>query len=202
MFLDSIKSLRWADYLYYTLLDPRSLSRLIAQDGRPLIKITFVIPIIAAAVQIVSSSLISPQNYFFYTKMSYGWLLLSIWNILFVFFLSWLIDTSLQLRGRSGNIRVSLTIINFSFMPILFLLPIVTIFNVTGFAPGFFRFFAYAGLVVWMWMIIVRSISEVHGLSFPKSLAVCLLPFVIFLFITLCVLLLSAGLAGGFIQSL
>jgi hypothetical protein len=202
MFLDSIKSLRWTDYLYYALLDPRSLARLIVQSDRPLIRIAFLIPVLSAAVQIISSSLLAPQNMFFYTKMTYGLILLSMLNILFVFFLAWLIDTSLQLRGRAGNIKVSLTIINFSFLPLLFLLPVVTIFNVTGFAPSFFRFIAYSGFVIWMWLIIVRSISEVHGLSFPKALAVCLVPFAAILFIAVCVSLLFAGLLAGFVQSL
>jgi hypothetical protein len=202
MSLDSIKSLRWADYLYYTLLDPRSFARLVSQSPRPLIKLSFVIPVIAAAVQIVSSSIISPQNSFFIAKMTYGWLLLSVFNVCSVFFISWLIDTALQLRGRAGNLRVSITIVNFSFFPILFLLPAVTIFHVTGFAPGFFRFLCYSALVVVMWLIIVRAISEVHGLTFPKALAVCLIPFAIAVFLFVCVLILSAGLAGGFIQSL
>jgi hypothetical protein len=200
MIFEKIKSLRWADYLYYSLLDPRSLARTISQSESPLIKISFIFPVFCALVEIVSSSILSRQTMFFSVKISNGWILLSIMNIIFVFLLAWLIETYLQLSGRSGNLKAELSLINFSLFPMMFLLPIVVVFKTTGFAPGFFRIISFVALSLWSGVNIVRAISELHGFSFAKALSVCLVPFVILVVLALCMFILFAYILVGYFQ--
>jgi hypothetical protein len=198
MFLDTIRSLRWADYLYNSMLDPRSLARSLSQFESPLIKTAFIFPVLFAAVEIVSSAILYRQTMFFSVKITFGWIMLSIVNIFLVFFLAWLIETFLQLSGRAGNLRAEVSLVNFLYFPMLFLLPIVVFFNTIGFAPVFFKIIAYMGLSVWTGVNLVRGISELHGISFARALAVCLVPFSIMVILVIIMMILMAFSIVGF----
>jgi hypothetical protein len=200
MNIDYIRSLRWIDYIYYTILDPRMLARLIIQSEKHFLPVTFVIPVLTAASGILSVSLLRKQSSFFLYKISYGWILLSIVIIGSVFFLVWLIETALQLSNRGGKLKAEITLVNLSCIPMIFMLPSVTIFVVLNFAPVFFFFLLMILFFIWSYIIVVLGISEMHGLSYGRASAVCLIPSAVFSIVIILSSVLVAALSFGLLK--
>ena len=176
MNIADIRSLKWVDYIYYTILDPRMLARLILQSENQFLPVTFAIPVLLAASEIISISLLRKQTGFFLYKISYGWILLSLMIIISVFIAVWLVETALQLSNRGGKIKAEITLVNLACFPMIFILPSIVIFSVLNFAPVFFYFLFLVLYFIWSCIIIVLGISEIHGLSTGRTSAVCVIP--------------------------
>jgi len=176
MRLETIKSLRWADFFLYTITDPRELYRRIKQkDPDPFI-LSFIIPAVIVLFDILALSLMGKETGFFYYKMSYGWILVFIYAVFKIIVYSSLVDVTAQFFGCRGNIREILTIANFSIFPMVFFLPAFYLFTVINFAPGFFYVFFSILFFIWYVMIFVQGISEMHSIDFGKSFVIFIIP--------------------------
>jgi hypothetical protein len=197
--IEYIKSLKWIDYFFFCLLDPRRLVNLIARkEGSPLF-VGFLIVIIVSFFQIISLSMFGPETGFFYYKISYGWIFVFLIIFLQIIIYSALIDLFCQFRGRSGSMVQTINVVCFSFLPVLFILPFVIIFTAINFAPVFFYLLFCFILHVWQAMILITGISEIHRISFGESFAIFLAPFIFTCVITFfLVILFFINIAGFF----
>jgi hypothetical protein len=176
MTIESFKSLRWADYFLYTILDPRELYRRIKQkDPDPFI-LSFIIPLIYSIFAILIMSITGKETNFFYHKLSYGWVLILLYTIFKIIIYSSLIDITAQFFGYKGNIKEIMTIYNFSLFPELFILPTFYTFAIIGFAPTFFYVLFSIVFFIWQVMIFAQSFSEMHSIDFNKSIVILIIP--------------------------
>ncbi len=176
MILAELKSLRWADLLLYSLMDPRSLYRQINRDEPRSFALSFLMPASVAIIEIVTLSLLGKQTPFFYYKVTYGWILLFLCQALISVIAASLMDMASQFFGWKGNIREFITLINFSLFPRFFILPLVYIFRVFNFAPLFFYTFFSLGLFIWSALVVIQGVSEMHSCNFGKATVVFLFP--------------------------
>jgi hypothetical protein len=175
-----IKSLKWIDYFFFCLIDPRRLVSLIdRKEGSPVL--TGMLSLISATFfQVIALSMLGKESGFFYVKMSYGWIFYFICTLLQIIVMSSLWDMISQLRSHKGSIKLLIRLTGFSFFPIVFILPVMSVFTALHFAPWFFYLFFLLLLNVWQAMIIIQGISEIYQISFGESLLIFILPYVIF----------------------
>lgn len=179
MFIETFKSLRWADFFIFALSDPRSLARNIRLNNPPSFLLSFLSPLLSAFVYIISSSMLTVQSGFFYYKLSYGWLLVALISVLQIVTYSSLTAFSLEFTGKKSSIKEIVTLVNFAQFPAAFLLPLIYIFSVINFAPViFFLIFVFA-FMIWTAFISTTGISELYDLSFSKSLYAFLFPYIL-----------------------
>ncbi len=176
MILSEFRSLRWADFFLYALLDARALYRLITRNETKSFILSFLVPTAVAVIYIITLSILGRQSSFFYYKITYGWILLFLCISFKVVMAAALMDTASQFFGFRGNIREMIILINFSLFPEAFILPLVYFFKIFGFAPIFFFILFYLGLSVWSALIAIQGISEMHGTGIGKSVAIYLFP--------------------------
>ena len=105
MILAELKSLRWADLLLYSLLDPRSLYRQINRNEPRSFALSFLMPAAVAIIELLTLSLLGKQTPFFYYKVTYGWILLFLCQALISVIAASLMDMASQFFGWKGNIR-------------------------------------------------------------------------------------------------
>jgi hypothetical protein len=179
MILNELRALRWADLFLYSMLDPRALYRQIDRGEPPSFILSFTIPAAVAVIDIITLSLLGGQTTFFYYKITYGWILLFLYQVLTVVISAALMDTASQFFGYKGAVRRLIILVNFSLFPKVFILPLVYIFHVFNFAPIFFYAFFSVGLFTWSAMVAVQGISEMHGLSLGRAAVVYLFPAVL-----------------------
>jgi hypothetical protein len=201
MILETLKSLRWADFFLYAITDPRELYRRIRQKDPDPFALSFMIPAITALFEILVLSIAGKETGFFYYKISYGWILVFIYTLFKIVIYSSLVDMTAQFFGCRGNIREILTIVNFSMFPGIFILPVFYLFEMVNFAPGFFYVFFSILFFIWYVMIFVQAISEMHSIDFGKSFVIFILPavFIGVVIFLITVLLIFTGI--GFITS-
>jgi len=201
MILETLKSLRWADYFLYAIIDPRELYRRIRQKDPDPFFLSFILPAAAALFDIMALSLTGAETDFFYYKLSYGWILVFIYTVFKIVVYSSLVDVTAQFFGCRGNIREMLTIANFSILPRVFFLPAFYLFAVIDFAPVFFYLFLSILFFIWYVLIFVQGLSEMHSIDFGKSFLIFILPAVFtgVVFFLCAVLLIITGV--GFIIS-
>lgn len=176
MILNTIRSLRWADFFIYAVTDPRNLYRSIAANNPKGFGLSFVIPILVSATEILAASLLGQQTNFFFYKITYGWIFNFILLGFFIVVTAALMDLMLQFLGFSGKIKELICVVNFSIFPKVFLLPLVYIFKSIGFAPAFFYFFFSLIFFIWSAIIAIFAISEMHRLDTGRSVLVFLFP--------------------------
>ncbi len=176
MILTEIKSLRWADLFLSALLDPRALYRQIDRGEPRALLLSFTLPAAVAVIDIITLSLLGRQTPFFYYKVTYGWILLFLWQALAVVLAAALMDTASQFFGHGGAVRRLIILVNFSLFPKVFILPLVYIFHVFNFAPIFFYFFFSMGLFIWSAMVAVQGVSEMHAVSLGRAAVIYLFP--------------------------
>lgn len=87
-----------------------------------------------------------------------------------------IMDMVLQLTGREGNAPAIIAVLMIASLPQVFILPLVHIFTITSFSPGFFYYFISLLLQLWVLFAVVSAVAEMHKLEFAKSLLVCLSP--------------------------
>ncbi len=176
MIVETLKSLRWADYFLYAIIDPRELYRRIKQKDPDPFGLSFIIPAAVALFDIMALSIVGTETGFFYYKLSYGWILVFIYIVFKTVVYSALVDITAQFSGCRGNIRELLTIANFSIFPRIFFLPAYYLFAVLDFAPAFFYIFLSLICFIWYVMIFVQSISEMHSIDFGRSFLIFIVP--------------------------
>lgn len=176
--IEAIKSLRWVDYFFFSLVDPARLAGMIAKEEKKPFPLSFAVVLFVSFVEILTHSLLGRETRFFYDKMTYGWILAFLILSLEAVILASLLDISCQFRGLPGNAKNMINLVNFSLFPRVFFLPLVYIFKVLHFAPVFFYAFFSVGFAAWSAFIIIRGIAEMHSLDFLRSAVIFLLPFV------------------------
>lgn len=174
--IDKVKSLTWADYFFYALTDPRELYRLISSGNNGIIYFSFFVPVFAVISDILALSILGGSSGSFYYKITYGWILISIYTIVKIAVYASLIDTASQFMGYQGKAKEVIIMVSYSMFPKVFILPIVYFFSIINFAPGFFYVFFMFILFVWYVMILVQGISEMHSIEFSRALALYIIP--------------------------
>ncbi len=129
-----LKSLAWVDYFYMVFTDPRKLAAALMRESKSL-PFGFIVPAFVSIMDILAFSLLGSETPFFFTKITYGWILLFILLVFQNVLVASLIDTAGQLLGHQGNIKNVINIMNYAVFPRVLLLPAVLIFSVFGFAP-------------------------------------------------------------------
>ncbi|MBP7582633.1 MAG: hypothetical protein KBA61_01285 [Spirochaetes bacterium] len=175
--LEYVKSLRWADYLFFALLEPRRLTGRIADPASKPLAGGIAIALAAAFFDVLAASLLVVNTPFFYYKLTYGFLLLFIILAVRILATAGLIDILCQFLGHQGAARSIISLVFYSLFPQLFLLPLVYIFKVFGFAPPFFYALFSIGLFAWSALIVVTGLSEVHSIPFTKAALIFLFPY-------------------------
>jgi hypothetical protein len=197
-----IRSLKWADWLVNAVTDPRALARQISSHATGFVSSSFLFPVISAAVFIVSWSLLSVQSTFFFTKITYGWILLSLVNAGWALLISLLIGLGLQFRNVQGNLRALLTLANFSQLPGVFLLPAAAIFAVLGFAPVLFLVLFLIVSSLWGAYILVMGVCELYSLTVSRCASLYLIACGALLIAALIFVISGGALIAGRIMTL
>ncbi len=171
-------SLAWIDYFYMVFTDPRKLAAALMREPRSL-PLGFAVPAIVAIMEILAVSVLGSQTAFFYTKITYGWILCYILMVFQNILVGSLVDTAGQVMGYQGNIRTIVNIMNYALFPRVLLLPAVLIFRVFNFAPVFFYVLFSLALFAWSAAIVIQGISEMHSAALTRAATVFILPFVL-----------------------
>ncbi|MBN2159394.1 MAG: YIP1 family protein [Spirochaetes bacterium] len=176
MIVTELKLLRWADLFLNALIDPRALYRQIARREPKAFALSFVVPAAVAAFNILTLSLLGKETGFFYYKITYGWILVFLYEALIALLSAALMDMAAQFFGYRGNIRDFITLVNFSLFPKIFILPLVYIFRIFNFAPLFFYTFFSMALLVWSALIAIQAISEMQPAGLGRATLIYLFP--------------------------
>jgi len=199
--IEYIRSLQWIDYYFFAIIDPRRLANLVSrEEGSPFF-IGWLTAAVVLIIEILAFSLIGTETPYFYYKITYGWILVFILMALVIVITAALIDLFCQFRGHPGKVKAILSLINISFFPLTFLLPLYFIFMVVQFAPIFFFILSFLGLSLWQAAIIILGLSELHNMEFSESLISFLFPVIfsglIFFFSVILVMINFAALISS-----
>ncbi len=196
------RTLRWTDYFFTALVDPRSLYRIIAGRETSPLAMSFIVPAAAVIADILALSMLAKQTGFFYYKVTYGWILLLLLAVLRYVITASLMDLMSQLMGCQGRIGQMIPLLNYSLFPRLFILPVVNIFKTINFAPIFFYFFFSFAFFIWSAFIAIQGVSEMHKTGFGKSLVIFIFPYLFVGIISFFILILLIVTGIGFISSI
>jgi hypothetical protein len=184
-FIETVKSLKWADFFIYVMTDPRALARQIRLNEPKSFLLSFLSPVLASLAYLIASSMTSGQSDYFYSKISYGWALMSILSILQILIYSSLTSFSLEFSGKKSSIKEIVTLCNFAQFPITFLLPLMFILSKLKFMPLYFMYMFIVlillsiGFIIWSALISILGISEFYDLSISKSMFAYLFPYIL-----------------------
>jgi hypothetical protein len=200
--IEYIKSLKWIDYFFLCLLDPRRLvNHIVKKEGSPFL-LGLLIVFIVSLFEIISFSMFGQESNFFYYKVSYGWILIFLILLLKITVFSALIDLCCQFRNHSGSMIRIINLVCFSFFPLIFILPVVIIVTTLNAVPVFFYVLFSVLLHFWQAVIIIQGISEIHQMGFGESLVIFLAPFILIGMTSLFIIILFVINLGGFISAL
>ncbi len=197
-----IASLRWLDYFYFIFTEPRKLVDLIRKEGREALVVSVVGLALVALADVLSASLIARQTPFFFTKITYGWILGYLVLCLEVLALGFVLDGACQLAGHAGSAKSMLTTVAFALFPRALLLPAIFIFRVVGFAPVFFYVLMSMALMLWSAIIIIQGISETHQVQFSRAVFIFAVPFVTVAVAVVLATVLLVMTAAGYVAAL
>jgi len=173
-----LKSLAWIDYFYMVFTDPRKLSAALMREPRSL-PLGFAVPAVVSIMEILAVSVLGSQTAFFYTKITYGWILCYMLMVFQNIIVGSLVDTAGQVMGYQGNIRNIVNIMNYALFPRVLLLPAVLIFSVFSFAPVFFYVLFSLALFTWSAAIVIQGLSEMHSAALSRAATVFVLPYLL-----------------------
>jgi hypothetical protein len=176
MNIETLRELAWTDYFFYAIVSPRDLYRRIKQHDSGMLGLSFIVPVLTAFFDVVAVSLNGSESGFFYHKISYGWLLFLFILLLKIIVYSSLIDSSAQFFGCSGNIKDTVSLVNFAMFPGLMFLPVFYILSIAGIAPGFFYVFLSFTFFCWFIFILAQGISEMYSIQSGRALAIIIAP--------------------------
>ena len=112
-----------------------------------------------------------------------------------------LIDSSAQFFGCSGNIRDTVSLVNYAMFPGLMFLPVYYIISIAGIAPGFFYVFLSFVFFCWFIFILAQGISEMYSIQSGRALAIIVAPAmvtgILMFFTFIVVVFLLVGLIAG-----
>ena len=171
-----VRSLKWADWTVNVLTDPRALARQISSHATGFLPLSLLFPVLSALFAIVAFSLLSAQSGFFFSKVTYGWVLLAACNIGWALTISLLMGLALQFRGVQADLRALLSLAGFAQLPGIFILPAVSFFTVLNFAPMLFAVLFALAFAVWGAYILIAGVSELYSLSVGRSAAIYFVP--------------------------
>lgn len=201
MNMETIRELAWTDYFFYAIVSPRELYRRIKQRDSGVLQLSFAVPVLSAFFDVIILSLNGAESGFFYHKISYGWLLFLFMLLLKIVVYSSLIDSSAQFFGCSGNIRDTVSLVNYAMFPGLMFLPVYYIISIAGIAPGFFYVFLSFIFFCWFIFILAQGISEMYSIQSGRALAIIVAPAmvtgILMFFTFIVVVFLLVGLIAG-----
>ncbi len=197
-----IRSLQWADYLYYALVEPRRLMRMILREGANPLWGGLAIAFAAVMIDVITLSLLKSETAFFYYRLTYGSILFFIFFLIRVLVLATLIDLACQFAGYPGSVKHISSLVCYSVFPQVFVLPLVYVFKVTHLAAPFFYVFFSFGLAVWSALIIIQGISEIHSIPFSRAALLFLFPFALVGVLAFFSMVLAGMLAYGYLSFL
>ncbi len=175
--LATVRSLKWVDYAYFALLEPRRLvTRISDETSKPYLGALLVV-FLASFAEILASSLVTVNTQFFYHKITYGLLLVFLINLVKIAVVVLLIDALCQFMGFEGMVKTIFAIAGYALFPQMFVLPLVYIIKVFSFAPVFFLTVFTMSLGVWSAIIVIVGISEIHSMQFSKAALVFIFPY-------------------------
>ncbi len=175
------KTLRWADFFLLALADPRALYRHIREFNDRYFALGFLVPALLAFVDILTASLFQQNTQFFYYRISSGWMILFLYYGIRVVIGSSLMDLTAQFIGFSGSTKDTITLINFSLLPQIFIFPVMIIMNVFSFVHFYMFVYVVAslGLFVWTAYISVQGLSEMHQTGTGRAVLIFLFPYIL-----------------------
>ena len=176
MIIDFVKSMRWVDFLIYSITDPRALYRSIREKEIEALVLGPVFLLIIAIAGKLASSLLYTQSGFFYYRITYGLIMSVLLYATAIVIAASLMDIYSQLTGNSGSGRGMAAVLLYSFFPMSFILPPTLIFVITGFAPLFFYTLIWLILFVKCSYNAVTGISEMLSISVPKAVTIFIFP--------------------------
>jgi hypothetical protein len=193
--------LRWTDFFFNALVDPRGLYRSIAAREVNPLAMSFIVPAVVVITDILSISLLGDQTGFFYYKVTYGWILLLLVAVLRYVITASLMDLISQLMGCQGRVGQMIPLLNYSLFPMVLILPVVHIFKTINFAPIFFYMFFSLVLFLWSAFIAIQGVSEMHKTGFGKSLVIFIFPYLFVGTISFFILILLVITGVGFVST-
>lgn len=199
MNMETFRELAWTDYFLYAIVSPRELYRRIKQHDSGVLQLSFAVPVLSAFFDVIAMSLNGTESGFFYHKISYGWLLFMFILLLKIIVYSALIDSSAQFFGCKGNIRDTVSLVNFAMFPGLMFLPVYYIISISGIAPGFFYVFLPFVFFCWFLFILAQGISEMYSIQSGRALAIIIAPAVLTGMLVFFILLIFVISLAGFI---
>ena len=173
---NTIRSLVWVDYLIDIITNPRELALKVVNGRNRIYYSTFILPVLSCGVFIIISSLLFNQTGYFYYKISYGWMLLIIFVIAYILVFSAVIDQIFQLKGKSGNVKRVINIINMSYFPALLILPLMLLVTSVNFIPVFWFLLLYLIVMIWSVFISSRGFAEIYGVELASAVLIYLIP--------------------------
>ncbi len=175
--LASVRSLKWVDYLYFALLEPRRLVTRISDEASKPYWGALLVVLVVSFAKILASSLVTVNTQFFYQKITYGLMLVFLINLVKIAVIVLFVDMLCQCMGFPGMVKTIFAVVGYAFFPQIFVLPLVYIVKVFSFAPVFFLSVFSISLSVWSAIIVIVGISEIHSMPFTKSALVYLFPY-------------------------
>lgn len=201
-FAETFRSLRWADYLYYILIEPRRFVRMIIrEDAKPLAG-GFLIAAAVTVCDVIAASMLGAESPFFYYKLTYGAIFFFLVLIVKIVVLAGLTDLLCQFTGHQGKIKEFIVLVSYALFPQVFLLPVVSIFKVFHFAAPFFYVFFSIVFFIWTALIVIQGISELHAMDFFKAVLFFLFPYAFVGIISFLSFVLIVILAFGYVSFL
>ncbi len=199
MNMETLRELSWTDYFFYAIVSPRELYRRIKQRDSGVLQVSFSVPVMTAFFGVITLSMNGAESGFFYHKISYGWLFFLFILLLKIVVYSALIDSSAQFFGCSGNIKDTVSLVNFSMFPSLLFLPVFYIISIAGVAPGFFYVFLSFVFFCWFILILTLGISEMYSIQSGRALAIIIAPAAVTGMLMLFIFIILAISIAGFI---
>jgi len=195
-----LKSLVWIDYIYMVFTDPRKLAAALMRESRSL-PLGFAVPAIVSIMEVLAVSILGSQTAFFYTKITYGWILCCVLIVFQNILIGSLVDSAGQALGYQGKVHNIVNIMNYSLFPRVLLLPAVLIFSVFNFAPVFFYVLFSLALFVWSAAIVILGLSEMHSAALHRAAVVFIMPFVLLGGVTFFTMVLTVITIVGYITA-
>lgn len=196
---NSIRSLVWVDYLIDIITNPRELALKVVSGKNKVYFSTFLLPALSSCVFIIVTSLLFNQSHYFYYKISYGWMLLIILSIVYILLFSAIIDQIFQFKGKPGNVKRIINIINMSCFPVLFVLPLMLLVTSINFLPFFLLIILLLVVLIWSVFISARGFAEIYEVELASAILIYMVPhvalFVINGLISILFIFLLSGLA-------
>ena len=201
--IQAVKSLKWADFVAVMLFDPRFFAKQICESKSFCFKRSFIVPLLVSLSIILSLSSLNTQTLFFKYKMSSGLIFFTIVFYVCSIIFSLLVDFYFQFKGFMGMALQTISLVNFSFFPFVFLVPLVLLFAFPGisflghvfFVLGFFAAF------FWFLFLLISYVSESRSVNLTKSLIAVFMPLVVLFVLSIVAYTSFISLVVGFLET-